>query len=445
MHDKVLKTLCENCGDAKRILVALSGGVDSSVLLDVLVSLSETLNVSVCAAHLNHMLRGEDADADERFVKEKCEAYGIELISERIDIKKLSEESGKSIELCAREERYAFLERARILTGADVIATAHNANDNLETILFNLSRGSGLSGLCGIPYVRGNIIRPLLECSREEIEEYAKEKNISFCIDKTNDETEYTRNKIRHMVVKPLCEVNPSAVENALRTSRILKEQSAFIASSAELYAEKIRTGENSCSRIGLLSEPALIHNVCELYAGDVVGDAEYTLSYRHICAIESLLKGEAPSARVELPRGIVARREYENLVFEPFSECEADLPVRLCEGENFWGEYKIEVKKCQSRQKIHSLLNTFFIACDKIEGDLVVRSRKLGDEIRLPGRKRKSLKKLFVDEKVPQKTRDYIPVIADSEKVFAVFGFGENELAKSDSEDGYIIKITEK
>ncbi len=445
MHSKVLKTLCENLGNARKLLVALSGGVDSSVLLDVLVSLSETLNVSVCAAHLNHMLRGEAADADAAFVKKKCDAYGIELISERIDIKKLAEERCESIELCARNERYAFLERARILTGADVVATAHNANDNLETILFNLSRGSGISGLCGIPYVRESIIRPLLECSRKEIEEYAKAKNISFCIDETNNETEYTRNKIRHTVVKPLCEVNPSAVENALHTSRILKAQSAFISHAAKLHAEKIRTGKNSCSRAGLLSEPALIHNVCELYAGAASGDEDYTLSYRHICAIEAVIKGESPSARVELPRGLVARREYENLVFERVCNCEADLPVSLCEGENLWGTYKIDVKKCTSREKIHSLLNTFFIPCDKIEGSLVVRSRRGGDEIRLPGRKKKSLKKLFVDEKVPQKTRDFIPVIADSEKVFAVFGFGENEFAKKDGADGYIIKITEK
>ncbi|MBQ5778220.1 MAG: tRNA lysidine(34) synthetase TilS [Oscillospiraceae bacterium] len=446
MVTKVFDTIRKfNIEKDAKILVALSGGVDSSVMLDVLLRIKDELSVSVCAAHLNHMLRGEDADSDEAFVREKCKKYGIEFLSERIDVMSLSEETGQSTELAARNARYDFLSRAKREMRATHIATAHNANDNLETILFNLTRGGGLRGLCGIPPVRDDIIRPLIGCTRKEIEEYAKMQGVSFCTDKTNDETEYSRNKLRHFVVPTLLELNPAAVENAARTSEILRADCAFMSDAAATYANKISTSATSCRRDGLTGEKALASRVCDFFAAKALGKETFSLEYKHVQMILMLAGGNSPSGKLNLPGGLVVRRSYEEIIFEKETVASENIPLSLSEGESLWGDYVISVKKSEKSQKIHNLLNTFFVPYDKIQGNLQIRPRKEGDEIKLPKRRTKSIKKLFVDEKLPRPERDKVPVIADDEKVFAVLGFGGDERFSAGSGGGYFIEINRK
>ena len=445
MITKVLRTLKQNNvkrGD--RILVALSGGVDSSVLLDVLVRLREELGTSVSAAHLNHMLRGDAADADESFAREKCKACGIEFISERIDVAAEAKKRGESDELAARNIRYDFLYRAKKTLGADFIATAHNANDNLETMLFNLSRGSGIEGICGIPPVRGEILRPLIECTRKEIEEYAKTFNVTFCVDETNAELIYSRNKIRHNVVAPLTDINPRAIENASRTASVLRLEAEFIRRSAKLYAEKISNGKTSCVASELIAEPALVSRVCEILASRALGEESFSLELCHTEQIIKLAESTSPSDRISLPRGLTVKRRYDEIVFEKEIEAEELPELSVKEGESAWGDCVVSVKKTEKVEKINNLFNTFFVPYDKIQGDLVIRGRKSGDEIKLPGRKTKTLKRLFIDEKLPRDERCEIPVIADDEKVFGVFGFGPDcRIVGSDC--GYLIKINKK
>ncbi len=439
MITKVRNTLKKNkISENKRVLVALSGGVDSSVLLDVLIKLREELSISVCAAHLNHLLRGEDAMRDEEFVRTKCLSYGIDFISERIDIAKEAKARGESTELCARNLRYDFLERAKVSLSADFIATAHNANDNLETILFNLSRGSGIDGLCGIPTVRECIIRPLIECTRDEIEEYSRESDISFCVDKTNDEDIYSRNRIRHTVIPSLVGVNEKAVSNASKTAQILRCEAEFLNKAAKRRFNEISLSRNSCLAKELILEPALTSRICEMFAGR-------TLEFCHIEQIVSLAKSDSPSDRINLPGGLIARREYEKIVFEKEEKAQNLPAVLLSEGEFWWGEYSVTVKKTEKCEKIHNLLNTFFVSCGKIQGNLVIRGKNTGDEIKLPKRNTKTLKKLFIDEKIPLDKREKIPVIADDEKVFAVFGIGSDCRFCGDEGSGYFVKIDKK
>lgn len=428
------------------VLVALSGGADSSVMLDVLLKLRKELKIEVSAAHLNHCIRGFEADLDEIFVREKCKELGIELISEKINIVSAAEALGESVELIARNIRYEFLEGARKKLSASYIATAHNANDNLETLLFNLARGSGIDGLCGIPYTRGNIIRPLLDCSRDEIENYATKHNIDFCVDKTNFETEYSRNKLRHGAVPTLIEINPAAVLNARRLSSILKTDSEFIKRCAESAADRIATGPLSLNRNLLLEEPALISRICEIFAQRATKDDEYSISFKHIEQIISLANNPSPSKSIMLPGGLLVRCEYENMVFATEASSEVFPPVPVSCGRLFWGDYEIIVEKTAKPEKIHSLLNTFFVPCDRINGSLTVRSRRTGDEIKLQNRKTKTLKKLLVDEKVPQTERDFLPVIADDEKVFGIGGFGSDCRWNGEAgNEGYIIKINKQ
>ena len=197
MIDKIKRAVNSyNMTDTDSLTVALSGGADSVALLYAMAELKEEYSFSLSAAHLNHNLRGEESDRDEEFCKKTCEKLGIPLITESVDVKKEAEESGESIETAARRIRYDFL--SRVSSGK--IATAHTADDNLETVIFNLSRGTDLAGLCGIPPVRDNIIRPLIFCTREDIENYLKEKGASYCTDSTNNEDIYKRNFIRHNI-----------------------------------------------------------------------------------------------------------------------------------------------------------------------------------------------------------------------------------------------------
>ena len=214
------------------VTVALSGGADSMSLLYALLNLREKLGITVNAAHLNHMIRGEEAERDTCFVKEQCEKLGVKLYCEYADIPAIAEREGISLELAARNTRYEFLKRV----SSGLVATAHTASDNLETLLYNLARGSGLDGLCGIPPKRGIFIRPLITCTRDTVENYCSENNIPFVTDSTNLADDYTRNKLRHKVVPVLKEINPAVEMNALRTSSILRQDAeSFMFQSAKI------------------------------------------------------------------------------------------------------------------------------------------------------------------------------------------------------------------
>ena len=446
MLTDILKTIEDfnMLGSGERVLCAFSGGADSAVLLDVLVRLSGKLGITVAAAHLNHMLRGADADADERFAAERCREYGIPFVSERRDINALSKERGESVELCARNERYAFLRRAAKELGADKIATAHNANDNLETMLFNISRGSGSDGLCGIPPVRDDIIRPLINTSRAEIERYAEKNGIEFRTDKTNFETVYARNKLRHNAIPALLETNSSAVKNAARAAHIMRLEADFVAERAKEAAEEISAGENSCDAKALMGlHGALFGRVCEIYARKAAGRDDMTLEFRHIEGIKKLLAGDKPSGVISLPSPVRARREYEKLIFEKEAELRTAEKIPVREGEFAFGDFSVSIKKKEKCDKIHKSLNLFLIPCGKIEGELVLRPRFEGDEIKLPNRPTKTIKKLFIEARVPKHERGNIPVIADEKKVFAVFGFGyDARFAPDDGDEVFEIEI---
>jgi tRNA(Ile)-lysidine synthase len=218
----------------------LSGGADSVTLLSVLLGLKQELGINVSAAHLNHCLRGEESDRDEQFVRELCNRLDVPLVYERADVKGFAERESLSIELAARKIRYEFLERV----SDGVIATAHTANDNIETVLHNMVRGSGLKGICGIPPKRGRFIRPLLEVTREEIEQYCERNGLGYCIDSTNKNTVYTRNFIRHSVVPNLVEVNSNAIKNVSQMSKILRDDADYLNKTAANVLETVRNEE---------------------------------------------------------------------------------------------------------------------------------------------------------------------------------------------------------
>ena len=228
--------------DIDRVVVGYSGGPDSSVLLDCLVKTLGKDNVK--AVHVNHMLRGKDSDSDEEFCKKTCADYGCDFYSEKVDIQKLSK--GKAVEETARNERYKILEKYADKLNIRYIALAHTSSDNLETVLFNCLRGSGINGVRGIPYSRPlgshEIIRPLIKLSRQEIEEYIKDNNLGFVTDKTNSDTHYTRNFIRGEIVPLLKKVNSGAESNVSSLSDMASDDVDYIEGQAKEYYAKFVT-----------------------------------------------------------------------------------------------------------------------------------------------------------------------------------------------------------
>ena len=216
-----------------RVTVALSGGADSMSLLYALNSLKNELGISLFAAHLNHMIRGDEALRDEQFVKAECEKLGVKLFCERANIPEIAQKNGESLELCARKVRYTFLER---VSNGGLVATAHTASDNLETMLFNLARGTAIDGLCGIPPKRDIYIRPLIFVTRDDVEKYCKQESVPFVTDSTNLSDDYTRNKIRHKIIPVLKEINQNAETSAVNTALNLREDASFIKLLAKEY-----------------------------------------------------------------------------------------------------------------------------------------------------------------------------------------------------------------
>ncbi len=215
------------------VLAAFSGGADSSALLHFLCSVRGKRGLRVFAAHVNHGLRGAEADRDEAFVRGVCRAWGVPLFAARVNVRAEAEKTGESEELCGRRLRYAFFEKTAAALGAR-IATAHTLSDCVETILFNLARGTGLSGLCGIPPVRGNIVRPLIETTRAEVEAYCRENGLDFVTDSTNFSRVYGRNRVRLDVVPALRTINPSLEKAVLREIRLFAADEAFLRGETE-------------------------------------------------------------------------------------------------------------------------------------------------------------------------------------------------------------------
>lgn len=425
MEELILKAIKQfsmvSKGDT--VTVALSGGADSVSLMFALLELKNELGINVNAAHLNHGIRGEEADRDQKFVEDLCKNLGVELFVEKADVPKIALTEHLSLELAARKVRYEFLERVAV----GKVATAHTASDNLETMLFNLTRGTSLKGLCGIPAKRGVFIRPIIFCTRENVEDYCKQNNLSFVTDSTNLSDEYSRNKIRLNVVPVLKQLNPSLEVTAIRTALSLSEDNKYLENKAEetLYQN---IGEN-----GLLITdfdnipPAVSKRVIKKYFETQFSNI--TLDNKHITDIYSICLEQ--KGKINLPGDLYAKTENGFLQF-------------FGSADNNHKDFVVNIEK---QQKVNNLFSNNLLDYDKIVGKLVVRTRCEGDSIRLNKRGcTKTLKKLFTENKIPNDIRNKLPVIADDKGVVWVYGVGvAGRCAVSENtETVYKINITE-
>lgn len=395
------------------VTVALSGGADSMSLLCALLELKDVLGIEVTAAHFNHKIRGNEADGDEMFVRAVCNNLGVTLYCESADVISYAKQNGMSTELAARKLRYEFLQRV----AEGVVATAHTATDTLETVVFNLARGTGLSGLCGIPPKRGRIIRPLILCTRWDVEKYCNDNQIGFVTDSTNLTDEYTRNYIRHNILPNLKTVNTALEASVSRMTQILLEDNACLERMAEKYYRDNATENgillNDFDELDKAIATRVIKR-CLAKIGDNATDFLHINEIYDIC-----LNGGRKSVAnglLAVSDGVTLSFVLPNTDLTPVYRYSVELET--VSGEDF-----------ENNEKINSLLLNNSLDCDKIVGKLVVRTRQSGDSIRLYRRNgTKMLKKLYTEYSVPIARRSILPVIADDLGVVWVCGIGVSE-----------------
>ncbi len=406
--------------EGANVVAAVSGGSDSMVLLNILNSLKDEYKINLCAAHVNHCLRGEDADRDEKFVVEKCNEMNVPVHVLKVDVAAKAKESGEGFEECARRIRYEFFNSL----GDDVIiATAHNLSDKVETFLFNFSRGSALRGLCSIPVKRDNVIRPLINCTKSEILGYCKKNGIEYVTDYTNDDVAYSRNRIRHNIIKEFSVINGSFEKCAERCIESVNEDEAFLSSLADecVEASRCRNGFDAkkLSEAPLPIQKRAIIRITEKCAG-------VTPEYKFVGIISSLLE---TGGKVQINGGVTVRVRKDVLDFPTDAECAEASEIIDGKAEFFGSLIETEIVNIKDTDNLQNFSKQgleYFLDCDKIIGRLAVRSRQAGDKISLKARGcTKTLKKLFNELEISPEKRNTVAVIADEKGVAAIEGVG--------------------
>ena len=430
------------------VVVGLSGGADSVCLLHVLNLLKNDYNLNLIAAHVNHGIRGEEAENDAIFSMNFAESLNVHFSLLKANCVEEAEESGETLEEAGRRIRYEFFDML-CEDETYAIATAHNSNDNLETVVFNITRGSALSGAKGIPPKRDNIIRPLIFCTREEIEGYCKENNLSFVTDSTNLSDDYTRNRIRHNVLPELQKVNSNVVEAFTRFSESVRIDDDYLDSVAENALEKAKLSECSynieaINSLHLSIKRRVILKAIERFSKELPDSKK----------VNAVLSCISENSKIQLYKNCYCESKENELKFfnnDNNKECEKQEP-KILECENFsvdFGGYTVKGEYfSKTSQKINDLLLDNLIDCDTINGKLILRTRNEGDKITLFRRGvTKTLKKLFIEDDIPKEKRGFIPVLTDETGVVWVSGFGvnKNNAVKENTKNILSISVSEK
>ena len=470
VYDYILKNRLLHSGC--HVVVGVSGGADSVCLLFLLYEFRTVLNLELTVVHVHHGIRGESADRDARRTEELCRSLELPCLVFRRDVPGYAKERGLSEEEAGRIVRYRILRRVREERKADVIAVAHHGDDNAETVLWNLIRGTGLAGLSGMAPRRNDVIRPLLRCTKKEIVAYLKRRRIAWCQDESNELTAYTRNKLRLDIIPALLRINPKASEHICRTAEMIGEIRQWMEQEAEKWID-LNVSEDEERTVLPVAALRDVHRAprMQIYLQilskmnqenraltDMEKGALNNLSRKNLLLIDGLLE-QSHNAAVQLPEGLWAWRRYDSLVLgrrkegrKTFSETgktkSFDLTeVRGLNEGNFPIEWEIPkglyprgvlqfqlfsraedgvrgIRDADFCEKIPEKMYTKWFDYDKIKDTLSVRTRETGDYIRImPGYKKKTVKAFMIDEKIPREDRDRICLLADGNHVLWIVG----------------------
>ena len=421
------------------VLCAVSGGADSIAMLHILYRLRDKLDFQLAAAHYNHRLRGAESDRDQQFVEQFVQLCcgkhrrldgavlpAVPLYLGSGDVAAQARLRGAGIEEAARDMRYAFLRRAAGEAGAGLIATAHTASDNVETILFHLARGSGLRGLGGILPKRGEVIRPLLTTARREVEDYLFRHSLPHMEDSSNWDDGYTRNRIRHQVLPVLEDVSPGFLARMADAAALLRADEACLTELARELADRAvpQDGGLSIDAGPIAQAPDPIASRClRLLLGRQWG-GDQNCSAVHLNALLRLCRGADPSGEVCLPHGTNARRAYEKLILAPRL---GPAPLRegplALPGEMECGPWRVLCREEDYQDQAQAPWD-FWLDREAAPA-LALRARRTGDRLTPPGRLGKTVKKWMIEEKLPRFQRDVLPVFDCGGQIAAVAGLG--------------------
>lgn len=440
------------------ILVALSGGTDSTALLNLLLELREEFSLELSIAHLDHGLRGESSEEDARFVRYKAEEIGLKATISKREVNRVVGEENRSLEEAAREVRYEFLSETAVAQGVDYVALGHNKNDQAETVLMNIIRGAGLRGLGGMQEVKGRYIRPLLNLKSDEIMNYIEARELDYRRDETNKNTKFLRNRIRHVLIPELKEdYNTKVVENLTRMAKLAKEAYSFIENQANEVSRDIRITndvDGTCfdktklSTFDTYLQKAVIRKLINEAKGNL-----RDITSTHVDSVISKIEDEPARTRLSLPEiTFTLNRERACFVREFNREDRADFRYEIQPGESLVVEEAnitinlelVSEPKELNPEDFASDSLTEYVDWGKVEQPIVVRNRNEGDRFKPLGMNgEKKVKDFFIDEKVSFEERYKVPLVCDEEGIIWVVGHRIDERYKLEesTEKGLLIK----
>ncbi|MFC1511288.1 tRNA lysidine(34) synthetase TilS [Candidatus Margulisiibacteriota bacterium] len=434
-----------------QVLVAVSGGADSTALLHLLDSHKKELGIRLHVAHLNHLIRKADAELDVRYVQGLAQKLKVPLTTESFDVQQFAKEERLGLEVAARQIRYAFFEKVANLVGANKIAVGHTADDNVETFLMRLLRGAGLKGLCGIPPRRGKIIRPLIKIWRRQIEDYVGGLKLVPRRDYTNYESKYMRNRVRLKLIPQLKIYNLNIKEIILQTILLLTQDNEYLMTKTEeaLAQALLSATDNEVklqlSKIKCLEMPIqghLIRKAIELVKGNL-----FELTFNHVQSIMDKF-GAQERWQLNLPGGIFVAGNQRELVV--IREKPNDYKRRSFQyALSVPGELEIKElgKKFQAKifdqAQISDTPQTAFVDYNAVAKKITVRSRREGDRFSPLGmRGSKKLQDFFVDEKIPLELRDNVPIVESGGQIIWVGGLRVDERAKVTKRTKKVVRL---
>lgn len=444
-------------GPNVRVVVGVSGGPDSVSLIHLLSRLGDEYNLTLWMAHLNHKLRGGEAEEEERWVKQFGRELGICVISDSCDVRLLARRKKLSLEEAGRRARYNFLEHVANQVRASRIALAHTASDQVETFLMRLIRGAGTDGLSGIPPVRNGVIRPLIDTSREEVEAYCRENHLRPCQDSSNLELRFLRNRIRWDLIPHLSgQYNPRIGEALLRASLILREEGDYLERETRKALHSVVLRQDNGEVILDIQKlrrlhPAIRRRALRRALEELGGDLK-RITFDHIESILGMGPGKG-TKKLDFPGDLVIRREYDRLVMR-----RSDSNNRLSFRYSLIVPGKTELRELNLVLEAESIVerptnfakdnSVAYLDHDMLEEPLFLRNRKRGDRFQPSGmRGSKKIKDFFIDLKIPLEERDKVPLLISGDKVAWVVGYRADERFKIQDRTRRVlrIKVTKK
>lgn len=453
--------------DVSRCVCGVSGGADSVSLLTVLAKYREYLGIELHVVHINHMIRGEAADSDQRYVEKLCRSYGVTCDSYNIDVQTMAVHEGLSVEEAGRHARYEAFASIRDRYGNKdcVVAVAHNRNDVAETVIFNMARGTGMGGIKGIAPVRDGIVRPLLVCDRAEIEDYLGRQEIEYCTDATNNEDEYTRNRIRHRILPLMTEINGQAVEHICVMAEMAADYEQLAADMTETFlkSQGIDAAKEVCGWTGvqrgcrtytvnrkeLFAQNKLVQELSIRQLTGMVCGGLKDIGRSHVLEVMKLYDADT-GAGIDLPGGARVYVQYENIVFATKEKSDNNYQEEICSKtvdidttENgvydvAGGRLFVKIYDRPEKLDLSKKECTKYLDYAKIKQCLQLRTMKKGDHIVVSSTgSRKKLNRLFTDVKIPADKRNQIPLIAAGSEIVWVIGvrIGENYKVTDDTQ----------